>query len=162
MEIWYWLLIVFLVTYEPVYGYFDFQRFKERVRQNPKERVRYYEKVMIGLWVPTLVILGMILIGPLTIGDIGLGGIQWNTQTLGPWVSYIALGLGSVYLLILIYYVVGTRVSEKLRNKLIQAQKQELAKSQFTEIMPVSQENKKVWTFVSCTAGDYLSRVSHL
>lgn len=153
MESWYWLLIVFLVIYEPVYGYFDFQRFKKRVRENTKERVRYYKKVMIGLWVPTIIILGMVLIGPLTSGDIGLRGIQWNSQTLGPWVTYIAIGLGIVYLLILIYYVVGTRVSEQLRNKLIQAQKHELAKSQFTEIMPVSGEDKKVWTFVSWTAG---------
>lgn len=153
MEIWYWLLIVFLLTYEPIYGYFDYQKFTARVRVNPIERVRYYKKVMIGLWVPTLFILGMVLLGPLTFTDLGLGGIHWDTQTLGPWTTYIAFGLGIIYLLILIYYVIGSRVSAKLRNKLIQAQEQELAKNQFTDIMPVSKEDKKVWTFVSWTAG---------
>jgi uncharacterized protein len=153
MEIWYWLLIVFLLTYEPVYGYFDYQKFTARVRLHPEERVRYYKKVMVGLWVPTLVILGMVLMGPLTFVDIGLSGIQWNTKTLGPWVTYIACGLGIVYFLILIYYLVGSRVSEKLRNSLIQAQQQELEKNKFVDIIPVSKEDKKVWTFVSWTAG---------
>jgi uncharacterized protein len=144
---------VFLLTYEPVYGYFDYQRFTARVRLNPKERVHYYKKVMFGLWMPTLVILGMFLMGPLTFGDIGLTGMHLNTQTLGPWVTYIALVLGIVYFFTLIYYVVGTRVSEKLMNTLIQAKRQELAKNQFTDIMPVSKEDKKVWTYVSWTAG---------
>lgn len=153
MEIWYWLIIVFLLTYEPIYGYFDYQKFKARVRQKPQERVRYYKKVMIRLWVPILVILCMVAMAPLTLGNIGLSGIRWNTQTLGPWATYIAFGLGIVYLLTLIYYVIGQKASEKMRNTLMQAKKQELAKSQFIDIMPVSKEEKKVWTFVSWTAG---------
>jgi uncharacterized protein len=153
MEIWYWLLIVFLLTYEPIYGYFDYQKFTARVRGNPKERVRYYKKVMIGLWVPTLVILGLVLIGRATFVDIGISGIQWNTETLGPWITFISFGLGIVYFFILIYYLVGARVSEKLRNSIKQAKEQELAKNQFTEIIPVSKEDQKVWTYVSWTAG---------
>lgn len=153
MEIWYWLLILFLLLYEPVYGYFDYQKFTARVRLHPEERVRYYKKIMVALWVPTLVIFGMVLMGPLTFVDIGVSGIQLDTQTLGPWFTYFALGVGVVNFLILIYYLVGSRVSEKLRNSFIQAQQRELEKSKFTDIMPVSKEDKKVWTYVSWTAG---------
>ncbi|MCM3600976.1 programmed cell death 2 domain-containing protein [Robertmurraya korlensis] len=41
MSLFYWIVLLFLVTYEPVYGYYDFQKFKRRVAQNPEERVKY-------------------------------------------------------------------------------------------------------------------------
>ncbi|WP_456276347.1 CPBP family intramembrane glutamic endopeptidase [Bacillus sp. AK128] len=153
MEIWYWLIIVFLLSYEPIYGYYDYQHFKGRVQLNPSERVRYYKKVMIGLWAPTVFILSLVVVGPLTFDDIGLKRIQINTEILGPWVTYIVMGLVAVYILSLAYYMVAARVSEKTKNDIVKMKQQELEKSQFVDIMPVSKQDKKVWTYVSWTAG---------
>ncbi|WP_246943593.1 CPBP family intramembrane glutamic endopeptidase [Bacillus pinisoli] len=153
MEIWYWLFIAFLLTYEPIYGYVDYQKFKVRVRQNPDERVRYYKKVMIGLWAPTILILSLVLFGTLTFEDIGLNWVQLNTETLGPWLTYIIIGFGVLYILALLYYIIASKVSVKIKNQLKTAKQTQLDKVQFIDILPVSTADKKVWTYVSWTAG---------
>ncbi|WP_338453095.1 hypothetical protein R4Z09_15215 [Niallia oryzisoli] len=149
MTIFYWIIIVLLLTYEPIYGYFDYQRFKARVRRFPNERVKYYSKVMLGLWIPAIVILGLTAFGPVTLKDIGLSGIAINTAALGKWTTFISLGLAVIYLLSLCYYIIGSKVSEKMQNNIAEIQKKQLEASTFADIMPVSKEDKKVWTFVS-------------
>lgn len=153
MTIFYWILIVFLLTYEPIYGYFDYQRFKARVRSFPNERVKYYSKVMLGLWIPAIVILSVTAFGPVTLKDIGLSGIAIHTTGLGKWITYISLGLALFYLLSLCYYIIGSKVSEKMQNNIAEIQKKQLETSTFADIMPVSKEDKKFWTYVSWTAG---------
>lgn len=153
MEIWYWLFILFLITYEPIYGYFDYQKFKEKVRRNPTERVRYYKKVMVGLWVPTFFIIGFVLFGHIRWSDLGFRMPKFTPQALGFWPTSIVIGLGSLYLVLLLYYILGSRLSEKLRNALGEAGKKELEKGEFADIIPVSKQDKKVWTYVSWTAG---------
>ncbi|SEM22882.1 hypothetical protein SAMN05192533_101513 [Mesobacillus persicus] len=153
MEYWYWLILAFILIYEPIYGYFDYQKFKKKVRSNPNERVKYYKKVMVGLWIPTLLILCLIVIGPLSFKDIGLKGVEVDTQTLGTWMTYVSFGIGIVYTLSLIYYLIGAKVSVKMKNEIAKIQKKELEKSKFADIMPVTIEDNKMWTFVSWTAG---------
>ncbi|WP_394232162.1 CPBP family intramembrane glutamic endopeptidase [Niallia oryzisoli] len=153
MTILYWLFIVFLITYEPIYGYADFQRFKLKVRSYPLERISYYKKVMLGLWIPSLFIIGLIIFGPITLQDIGLQGITINPAALGKWPTYITLGLAVLYLVSILYYVIGSKISKKIKKNLSDAQKKQLETSTFADILPVSKEDKKVWTLVSWTAG---------
>lgn len=153
MSIFYWIVLLFLVTYEPVYGYFDYQKFKPRVAQFPLERVKYYKKVMLGLWIPTFVILTITAFGPMKFHDIGLKGITINTSTLGPWVTYGSFGLAGIYLVSLIYYLVGSKVSIKMRTDIAELKKREHEKIAFKDILPHSKEDKRVWTYVSWTAG---------
>jgi uncharacterized protein len=153
LSIFYWIVLLFLVTYEPVYGYFDYQKFKRRVAQFPLERVKYYKKVMLGLWIPTFVILTITAFGPLNFQDIGLKGITINTSTLGPWVTYCSFGLAGIYIVSLIYYLVGSKVSIKMRTDIAELKKREHEKIAFKDILPHSKEDKRVWTYVSWTAG---------
>lgn len=153
MSIFYWIVLLFLVTYEPVYGYFDYQKFKGRVALNPLERVKYYKKVMLGLWIPTLMILTVTAFGPLNFQDIGLKGITINTSTLGPWVTYSSFALAGIYTISLIYYLVGSKVSVKMRTDIAELKRREHEKIAFKDILPLSKEDKRVWTYVSWTAG---------
>lgn len=153
MSLFYWIVLLFLVTYEPVYGYYDYQKFKRRVAQNPEKRVKYYKKVMLGLWIPTVIILVVTTFRPLSFQDIGLKGITINTSTLGPWVTYFAFGLAGIYMVSLIYYLVGSKVSRKMRIEMVELKKSEHEKIPFKDILPHSKEDKRVWTYVSWTAG---------
>lgn len=153
MSIFYWIVLLFLVTYEPVYGYFDYQKFKGRVALNPLERVKYYKKVMLGLWIPTLMILIVTAFGPLNVQDIGLKGMTMNTSTLGPWVTYGSFGLAGIYMVSLIYYLVGSKVSIKIRTAIAELKKREHEKIAFKDILPQSKDDKRIWTYVSWTAG---------
>jgi uncharacterized protein len=153
MSAFYWLVLLYLVTYEPIYGYFDYQRFKERVQHNPTERVKYYKKVMLGLWLPTLLILAVTAIAPISFQDFGLKTISINTITLGPWVTYIAFGLAGLYIFSLLYYLIGSKLSKKMREQIVQLKNRENDKIPFKDILPYSKEDKRVWTYVSWTAG---------
>ncbi|WP_066051994.1 CPBP family intramembrane glutamic endopeptidase [Robertmurraya korlensis] len=153
MSIFYWIIFLFLVLYEPVYGYFDYQKFKRKVQKDSKERIKYYKKVMLGLWLPTIAILMVTALGPLTFQEIGLKGISINMETLGPLVTYTAFGLVGIYCIGLIYYLVGAKVSQKMRTEIARVKKEEFDKSAFKDIMPVSKEDKRLWTYVSWTAG---------
>lgn len=153
MEFVIWLLIIFLLTYEPIYGYFDFQRFKQKVAIDNQARLRYYNKAMIGLWVPTIIILLLIVCTELTFKDIGLALPTINTEPLGKWVTYIGLGIGVFYLLIVLYYIIGFNFNEKIRRALSIKKKEQWENSVITTMMPVTEKEKKRWNFVSLTAG---------
>jgi uncharacterized protein len=56
MEVAFWLVILFTLTYEPIFGYFDFQKFKRKVKTDDKERIRFYKNSIISLWVPTFLL----------------------------------------------------------------------------------------------------------
>ncbi|WP_052342643.1 hypothetical protein [Bacillus sp. EB01] len=131
MEFFYWLMIIFLITYEPVYGFYDYKRFKANVRNNSGVRVRYYKKIMAGLWAPTLIVLGMVALGPITVGDIGFSGIKIQTELLGYWVPYFAIGIGSAYIFILLYYWAASKFSERIRSQIQEAKRLGLGKTGF-------------------------------
>lgn len=41
MEVAFWLVILFTLTYEPILGYINFQKFKRKVKTDDKERIKY-------------------------------------------------------------------------------------------------------------------------
>lgn len=153
MVIGFWVLLVFLLVYEPIIGYFDFQKFKRKVVIDEGARVRYYVNAIIGLWVPTLFILLLIMFTDLTIGQIGLSIPNINTEVLGPWVTYVGLGLGSLYLLFVLYYILGYHFSEKIKKQLTDKKKKEWENSIISVVLPVTKKEKKLWSYVSLTAG---------
>lgn len=74
----------------------------------------------------------------MSLQDIGLKGITINTSTLGPWVTYFAFGLAGIYMVSLIYYLVGSKVSRKMRTEMVELKKREHEKIPFKDILPHS------------------------
>src|SRR5690606_34182737 len=91
LEYVFWLVIVFIIIYEPIIGYFDFQKFKIDLKENQDARLKYYKNAIIGLWIPTVFILLLVVFTELTLKDIGLSIPSINTDTLGPLVTYAVL-----------------------------------------------------------------------
>ncbi|RHW37411.1 CPBP family intramembrane metalloprotease [Lysinibacillus yapensis] len=153
MEYGLWLVIIFTLFYEPIIGYFDFQKFKVDVRENQNARLKYYKNSIIGLWVPTLFILLLVVFTELTLKDIGLSIPSINTDTLGPLVTYSVFAIVFLYLFVILYYSIGYQFSDKIRTKFEQAKQKEYASVGFSEILPVTNKEKKIWNYVSLTAG---------
>ena len=124
MEISFWILIAFLLLYEPILGYFSFQRFKEKVKIEENIRVKYYVHTIIGLWIPTIFILFLILITDLTLREIGLTIPAINPLILGSAVTYIGLGIAFLYFLLILYYSIGYHFSKKIKSQLTNAKEQ--------------------------------------
>ncbi|MFN7253176.1 MAG: CPBP family intramembrane glutamic endopeptidase [Anaerobacillus sp.] len=153
MELGFWLVIFFALLYEPIIGYFDFRKFKVNVRGNENARLKFYQNTIIGLWIPTLFILLLVIFTELTLKDIGLSAPQINTDTLGVWVTYGALALVAIYFVGILYYSVGYHFSDKIKAKLTQVNQKEWENVSFSEILPVTDKEKRVWNYVSLTAG---------
>lgn len=153
MEIAFWLVIIFIVLYEPIVGYFDFQKFKIDVKTKDKARINYYIHSMIGLWIPTIFILLLVAFTDLTFTNIGLTMPMINTEEFGPIITYATFGVALLYLLGILYYLIGYRYSSKIRNKFLQAKEKEWNKVEFSEILPATKKEKVLWSYVSITAG---------
>lgn len=147
------MVIIFALLYEPIVGYFDFQKFKLDVKTNKKARTKYYINSIIGLWVPTIFILLLVVFTDLTFTNIGLTIPTINTEVFGPTITYSAFGVALLYLFGILYYLIGYRYSIKIKNKLLQAKEKEWEKAEFSEILPTTKKEKKLWNYVSITAG---------
>ncbi|KKB33623.1 CPBP family intramembrane glutamic endopeptidase [Bacillus thermotolerans] len=153
MEISLWVIILFALLYEPVIGYYDFQKFKQRAAVDPAARESYYAQIMTWLWVPALFILLIVALTDLTLQQIGLAMPTLGAGTLGSFATGAAYGAITVYALFLVYYVIGYHTSSKVRHRLTESRKKEMQKLTYTEILPVTDKEKKQWTYVSLTAG---------
>ena len=153
MESGFWLLIIFALLYEPIIGYFDFKKFKVDVRVNQNARLKFYKSSIIGLWIPTIFILLLVIFTELTLKNIGLSVPNINTDILGPLVTYSVFAVVLFYFFGLLYYSIGYHISDKVRKKMNQVNEKEWKNDDFSEILPVTNNEKRVWNYVSLTAG---------
>lgn len=153
MEYGFWLIILFALVYEPIFGYRDFQKLKVEVKDNEKARLKFYMNTIIGLWIPTVFIFLLVAFTDLSIGNIGLSVPSINTQPLGPWVTYTVFAVVAVYTIGILYYSIGYHFSGNIRSKLTQAKQKQWENVSFSELLPVTNREKKVWNYVSLTAG---------
>lgn len=153
MEISFIILFIFLATYEPIWGFISTQKFKKIENNHATARLKYYNTTMIGLWTPTLFILALVGVTPLTLKDIGLSGISFNTTSLGPWVTYLAIGLFILYSLILVINFIAIKVSPKYKQKAISEMEKHHLNEKFGVIYPRTRKEKTRWKYVSFTAG---------
>ncbi|WML55962.1 CPBP family intramembrane glutamic endopeptidase [Neobacillus sp. PS2-9] len=147
------LVILFTLTYEPILGYINFQKFKRKVKTDDKERIKFYKNSINSLWVPTLFILSLVGFTDLSLEQIGLTSISLNTEILGKWVIYSAIIVGIIFGLAILIFIIGYRFNSKIKNSMDKMKKEESAKNQFDVMMPVTKQEKKLWTLVSLTAG---------
>lgn len=148
-----WLIIIFILLYEPIIGYFEYQKFKITVKEHPNVRSKYYLKIIIGLWIPTLAILLLVFFTELKLKDIGIAIPSIDTGSLGSVITYSIIIIAFLYLLIIMYYCVGYHFSSKIRTKFIQTKESQLNTVGFSDIMPVTSKEKHIWNYVSLTAG---------
>lgn len=153
MNIILWGFIGFTLLYEPIIGYWLYQRFKIRVLTNPASRIHYYKIIMLGLWLPTLIILIVVENSELTLEALRVIMPSINTKALGPIVTYIVIGVALLYSILLLYYAIGYFISDNVKNKMILMKQKQLKQISFTELLPVTKKDKVIWNQVAWTAG---------
>ncbi len=153
IEIALWIIIIYALVYEPVIGYFDYKKFKTRVKEHQNARINYYINTIASLWAPTLFILFIVFFTELTLKQIGIAAPAIQTEPFGPFAAYLAIGIGALYLLAILYTIIGCHVNGTFKEKLSQAIKKEQAKNDFSIILPTTKKEAKLWNAVSLTAG---------
>ncbi|MEC1682614.1 CPBP family intramembrane glutamic endopeptidase [Bacillus mojavensis] len=153
MEIVFWIVIVFLLTYEPIFGFYHFQKFKQNMKRSESAKIKYYKDVMVGLWVPALFILALAVCTDLSLKQMGISIPAIHTGTLGSFASYIFLGLGFLYFVLVLYCIIGYWCSKKVKHDLSKKKAEEMKKSDIGDILPITLKEKRMWNYVSLTAG---------
>lgn len=153
MNIIFIAFIIFTFVYEPLIGYFQFKKFQTRVKEQPNQRINYYRKVAIGLWIPTIVILLLVFFTELSMKDIGLSIPAINTTAFGSILTYIVIAIAGFYFVAILYYIIGYHTSQKIKTKFNEDKKKQTQNISYAEILPVTDKEKKMWSFVSFTAG---------
>ncbi len=143
LEFWLWLLVIFLLVYEPIFGYLDFQKLKRNIGTNKNERVRFYKHTMIGLWMPTIAILLIIFFSEFSFSQIGLGIPTIQVEVFGKTITYLVIAIILLYTIILLYNIIGFHTSRKVREQLLKASKAQKDVGDFSVILPVSATEKK-------------------
>lgn len=108
---------------------------------------------IVSLWTPTIFILLVVFFTKLTFQQIGFALPTINTEPFGPFITYIALAVGLLYFLSIVYIVIGYHVSAKFKEKLSQTLKKEQQNFEFSAILPTTKKEAKLWNYVSLTAG---------
>jgi len=153
LDVWLIILIAYTLIYEPIIGYFGYKKFKVQLMLQSNARVSYYKKIMVGLWIPTIIILGLIAFSELTLKDVGLTLPSFQLEILGAVPSYIIIGLIGLYSLLMVYYLLGYHFSSEFRKKFSEQKQSSMQKISYADMIPVSKEEKKCWNYVSITAG---------
>lgn len=153
MVIGLWIIIIFTLLYEPIIGYFGYQKFKIAIKEKTNARSKYYINIIISLLIPTISILLLVFMTELKLSDIGIAIPNIDTAPLGPVMTYFIIGICLLYLLIILYYCLGYHFNNKIRTKLIQAKEKQLNAVSFSDMMPVTSKEKHIWNYVSFTAG---------
>ncbi|RXT02817.1 CPBP family intramembrane glutamic endopeptidase [Ammoniphilus sp. CFH 90114] len=153
LEVSFILLFIFIATYEPIWGYISTQKFKARIRYDQTARINYYNSTMAGLWTPTIVILIIVGLTPLSLGDIGLSFVTINEETLGPWFTYGSIVLIIIYSLMLVINYIAIRVSPIYKEKAKLELERYRSNEKFGSMFPRTSQERKRWNYVSLTAG---------
>ncbi len=153
MELGLLVIIIFTVFYEPIIGYFGFQRFKSAVREKENARSNYYTYIMVGLWIPTLFILLLAMFTELEFRQIGIALPTFDAEPLGPFITYTLIAVASLYTLTLLYYYIAYQLSDSFQEKLTKTKKDQLSNLSYSVILPVSNKEKERWKSISVTVG---------
>lgn len=149
----FYLIFLFVLLYEPIFGCFGFKKFTVEGERNANARLDYYKSIMVSAWLPTVFIILIVAFTELTLKDIGLSVPKVNFDSFGVIVTSIVFLFMLIQLIAVLYYIIGSKFSIKIRQKLTEEKQKELSKSSYSEILPVSKREKKAWSYVSLTAG---------
>lgn len=132
----------------PATGYLQTKNFKNHLQRRSYNKVAWYKASIIWSWLPTLIIVPIILLNGYSLKNLGFILPSAHINNVSPTLFYIALSLSSLYFAYNIYCMVSFRFSESVR--IHHAQKiPQFIKS----ILPVTAKEKQMWSMLAATAG---------
>lgn len=147
------LFALYFLFSEPILGYYQFQRHKQKQSSGNNSKMDYYREIIAQAWIPTGIVLGLILFDQISPADIGFGRMGINTSWAGPWLPYLIIGLAALYMGSLIYHVLANKWSAKYRTKFtLKMSKVELP-DYVRYMLPISKEEKRTWGIIALSAG---------
>ena len=138
-----------MTVFFPISGYISVKKLKKSIADGDhSKKIKFYRETIFWSWIPLLLVFLVIPISGKSINDIGIKWINIDTSSLSSWVVYPTIGFYILYLLYNVYSIIIFKSNKESRAK---AAKGSLA--DFKWLLPISQKEKQVWSFVSISAG---------
>ena len=111
-----------------------------------KIQCRHYIHIIAFLWGYTLIVFIMSFIANISFADIGFRQISFNYNI---WFTSITLALSGLVFAFYMYRLIGSLVSEKMREKLAA----EVEATAGGTVLPRTKKEKRFWALISFSAG---------
>ncbi len=144
----YLLSLAFFLLYEPIGGVIGHRKFMRAAQLDPQARIGYYRRLILEIAAPSAAILLLLCLGWFSLSDVGVALPGFGGE-INRWVAYGVLFVSGVYAVLIVQQIVMARVSQSFRDKLCRIELPE----DIACMMPRSPREKRLWTWVSLTAG---------
>ncbi len=139
------LFLLYFVGYETLWGLTGYKKYIAAIEAGKHEKVKMYIRLMLGLWIPSGLVLILLFTDRLTLIDLGLSRFKPYGLT---WLFYSSVVLAILYFLYLAYSLVVLRLNAIKKVSI----KQELP-DKIKVLLPITKKEKKVWALTALTAG---------
>jgi len=110
----------------------------KNIARTEEMRLKGYRNGTIEFWVGVAVVLIMVLIGSISLADIGFGRLSFNHNF---WFTVITLSLSGIMLVYNLYLLISTLASKKVREK----NKAELTEDKVADVIPRTKKEKRLY-----------------
>ncbi len=145
------IFLLFFITYEPVAGYFSFRKFIKLQTSGNNMRIKYYKKLLAGIWIPVVIISALAAAGLFSWEALGVKLVALPFKTVNKWFIAGTLILSLILFILTLYQLLAAKFSPAYREKL-KAQAAQIP-AELSAMLPQTAQEKRYWLFISITAG---------
>ncbi len=143
------LFLAYFLLYEPLFGLHLYKSFIAEPFGGSKARLRYYKTVMVGIWVPSILVLLLSAGGLISAATLGIRWPELDFSLIGRWPAMMVLVLLSGVCVLVVYQLILARVSAAYRQKL----QSTTLPTELAKMLPRSILEKRIWLLLSLSAG---------
>jgi hypothetical protein len=135
--------------------FFDLWLFKRHVaaQQQHDHKIAYYRQLLGELWIPTGVVLAMVVMGTIQLADIGLSWPQLEIEILPAWLSIGITVLAVLFIAYAIIDLARLRFDPKYRAAVKSKIQSVKMPPYMSLLMPSSRQEKRLYGAVAISAG---------
>jgi membrane protease YdiL (CAAX protease family) len=141
------VILLFALAY-PLSGYRQQKLLINDSLKKTGNKIKWYGRTVLWSWIPTLVIILVVVMSGFKLRHIGLKPINLATSGMSNWVIYSVFLIYILYLSYNLYSIIILAISHESRTESIHQIPQRMR-----PMLPVTKKERQMWVFVSITAG---------
>lgn len=144
-QIGFLVFLIGYITYETLWGLFRYKKMIQEIKNGDMSKTKFYYKTIVGLWIPTVVVMVLILFGFFSLDGLGLQGLNINSNSL---LFYVFAVLTVLYFVYLVYSLIALRINAIQKKSIKQKIPEEIK-----TLLPITKKEKHIWILTAFTAG---------
>ncbi|NER12095.1 CPBP family intramembrane metalloprotease [Leptobacterium flavescens] len=143
------ILVLIVAVYLPVSGYFEVKKLKKSIADgNSRRKIEFYRATVFWSWIPIFLIFILMAISDIPLESIGIKWIDIEAASAGKWIVFPTIAFYCLYLIYNIYSIIIFKYNKNSRARATKS-----IPAHFKSFLPITREEKRLWDYVSVTAG---------